>query len=109
MNNKIKIAMITANMDRTGISTVIMNYCRNIDLEKYEVDLLVGYQILNEYRNECEKLGVTIVELPSKSENPRAFYKMLKVKLHEKKYDIAHVHGNSARLFLSCLWHGATV
>lgn len=53
MNNKIKIAMITANMDRTGISTVIMNYCRNIDLEKYEVDLLVGYQILNEYRNEC--------------------------------------------------------
>lgn len=98
MNNKIKIAMITANMDRTGISTVIMNYCRNIDLEKYEVDLLVGYQILNEYRNECEKLGVTIVELPSKSENPRAFYKMLKVKLHEKKYDIAHVHGNSAMI-----------
>mgnify|MGYP002286774990 FL=1 len=90
--------MITANMDRTGISTVIMNYCMNIDLVKYDVDLLVGYQILNEYRNECEKLGVTIVELPSKSESPMAFYKMLNVKLHEKKYDIAHIHGNSAMI-----------
>lgn len=31
MDKKIKIAMITSNLELNGISSVIMNYCKNID------------------------------------------------------------------------------
>ena len=36
MENKINIAYITKDMPVNGISTVIMNYCRNIDRSAHD-------------------------------------------------------------------------
>ena len=96
MEEKIKVAMVAVDLSRTGISAVIMNYCRNIDLSKFKIDLLVGNHIVEEYRKECNQLGINIIELPFKFDNAKAFYFGLLKKLSAKKYDIVHVHGNSA-------------
>lgn len=98
MGEKIRIAMVAVDLSRTGISTVIMNYCRTIDLSKFKIDLLVGNHIITEYRKECEKLGINIIELPFKFDDAKGFYLGLFKNLSSKKYDIVHVHGNSAMI-----------
>lgn len=95
---KIYVAMLAADLGRTGISTVIMNYCRNIDKDLFKIDLLVGNHILPEYREECERFGISIVELPFKLENPKRYYRKLWQALSGDKYDIVHIHGNSAMI-----------
>lgn len=98
MGKKIRIVMVAVDLSRTGISTVIMNYCRNIDLSKFQIDLLVGNHIVPEYRKECNQLGIKIIELPFKFDNTIGFYFGLLKNLSSKKYDIVHVHGNSAMI-----------
>lgn len=98
MNDKLKIAMVAVDLSRTGISTVIMNYCRNIDLTRCQIDLIVGNRIVPEYRKECDALGVRIIEVPFKLENAKGYYLALFKNLSAKKYDIVHVHGNSAMI-----------
>ena len=98
MEEKIKVAMVAVDLSRTGISAVIMNYCRYINKRKFEISLLVGNHILNNYREECKKMGINIIELPFKLENSVSYYKELTKKLNEKRYDIVHVHGNSSMI-----------
>lgn len=107
MNSKIKIGMIALDLDRTGISTVIMNCCRNIDRAKFDIDLLVGDRVVSEYIEECKELGVEVIEFPLKHRDSKGYYMGLLKVLKAKKYDIVHVHGNSAMvtpdLFLAFL------
>ena len=98
MNNELKIAMVAVDLSRTGISTVIMNYCKKIDTTKCQIDLIVGNRIVPEYRKECNALGIKIVEVPFKLENAKGYYWALFKNLSAKKYDIVHVHGNSAMI-----------
>ena len=46
-----KIAVIALDLDRTGISAVIMNYCRQIDREAFGMSLFVFYRVIPEYLN----------------------------------------------------------
>lgn len=39
-NNKIRILQCVANFNRAGVETVIMNYYRNIDRNKFQFDFL---------------------------------------------------------------------
>lgn len=97
---KITIAMIALDLSRTGISTVILNYCRNLDKSKFQVDLLVGNHILPEYQRECDELGIRIIELPFKHSELKGYCLGLMKNLSRSKYDIVHIHGNSAMITL---------
>lgn len=96
MRSKMKIGMLALDLDRTGISTVIMNCCRYINRTNFEIELLVGDRVVPEYADECERLGIQIIRLPLKHEYTRQYYVKLFKILWDKKYDIFHVHGNSA-------------
>lgn len=98
MKQRIKIAMISIDLSRTGISTVMMNYCRNLNKDDFQVDIMVGNHIVPEYKQECEELGIQIIELPFKHDNSKEYFISLWKALSTKKYDIAHIHGNSAMI-----------
>lgn len=96
---KIRIAYLTKDMPVNGISTVIMNYCRHLEKEKYEITIFSGPPIVEQYKEECEKLGIRIIETPpKKGGNPLKYYFFLLKQLNRKKYDIIHIHGNSATI-----------
>lgn len=99
------IAICANSLHINGISSVIMNYCRNIDLSKFNISLLVGVPISDIYRNECQKIGITIFDLPERKKTPFKFFYSLNKVLFKNKFDIFHVHGNSttitAELFLA--------
>ena len=52
-NRKIKVAMVTNHFGITGIGTVIMNYCKALDKEKYDLTIFAGQPISEKYEKEC--------------------------------------------------------
>ena len=96
---RIKVAMVATNFELNGISSVIMNYCRNIDLNKFEITIFAGKNVNIYYKNECNELGIQIVELPFKKKNRMIYYLSLFKNIERNYFDIIHVHGNSATMF----------
>lgn len=111
-NNKTKVIMVANKLDVTGISTVIMNYCSNLDLSKFDVEIAAGYPISEIHKNVCQCLEIKLHELPNRKQNSKRYYKELNQILRSGNYDILHVHGNSAtmavELFLAWI-HGVKV
>lgn len=95
---KIKVVMVANDLNINGISNVIMSYCSNLNLNEFEVTIMVGSPIADLYSFKCQELGVDIVELPTRKASPLAYYKALEKTLSKDKYDIFHIHGNSATI-----------
>ena len=66
MNKKIKISMVTNHFGITGISTVIINYCKELYHRKYDLTVIAGQPIAEENKVECVKNGIHLIELPSR-------------------------------------------
>ncbi len=103
MGNKIKIAYITKNLVINGITNVVINYSIALDKEIFDVTIISGSPIADEIRNECNKFNISLVELPDKIEKTKYYYLSLWENLKKSKYDIIHVHGNSATIALELL------
>lgn len=98
MSEKIKIIMVASKLDVTGISTVIMNYCTRIDLSKFEITIAAGTPVAQIHVEKCKELGVTLVILPNREKESKRYYLELNKVLKSRKFDILHVHGNSATM-----------
>ena len=97
-NKKIKVAMVTNHFEITGIGTVIMNYCKALDKNKYDLTILVGLPIAEKYEKECREKGIHLVALPSRHEEAKKHYVALWQALKKGCYDIVHDHGNSSMM-----------
>lgn len=95
---KIRIAMIMNDFNMNGISMVVMNYCRYIDKNKFDVTIITGDPVAQPNADECERLGINVKILPSRKKSSIKFYLALFKEISRKKYDIVHVHGNSAMI-----------
>lgn len=98
-----RVAMITNHLGMTGIATVIMNYCKVLDLNKFDLTIIAGSPIAEQYIKECEEYGVKLIELPSRYQQTAAHYLNLWKVLKKGHYDIVHIHGNSAMMTLELL------
>lgn len=97
-NKKIKVAMVTNHFGITGIGTVIMNYCKALDKEKYDLTILAGQPISEKYEKECLENDIHLVTLPSRHGNPKGHYIALWKALRAGHYDIVHDHGSSSMM-----------
>lgn len=97
-NKKIKIAMITNHFGITGIGTVIMNYCKALDKNKYDLTILAGKPIAKKYKKECQENGIHLVAIPSRHNEPIKHYIGVWKALKAEPYDIVHDHGNSSMM-----------
>ncbi|SHN11322.1 glycosyltransferase [Halanaerobium congolense] len=82
-----------------GIESFIINVYRNIDKEKYKIDIVSTYKKIC-YEKEFIKSGSKIFTLPSRRENPFKFYfsfwKLLK---NHPEYKVIHFHLQSLSCF----------
>lgn len=80
-------------MNRGGIESYMMNYYRNFDREKIQIDFAVhdaggfGY-----YDEEIKRLGGRIYVLPQKSKHPFTYASCLKKLFKQNNYKIIHTH-----------------
>lgn len=106
MNNKtkkMKIAMVTNHFGITGISMVIMNYCKALDRNKFNLTIIAGSPVNGQYKRDCKLYGINMVELPSRHQKPIEHYFQLWKNMEKSKYDIVHIHGNSSLMSVELL------
>ena len=97
-NKKIKVAMVTNHFGITGIGTVMINYCKALDKNKYDLTIFAGKPISEKYEKECLENDIHLVALPSRHGNPMSHYIALWKALRAGHYDIVHDHGSSSMM-----------
>lgn len=95
--------MVTNDLINNGITNVVMNYCNNINKNQCDMTIIAGTPIFPFYKEQCDKNGIKVVTLPERKVNTKAYYKALWKELSAKKYDIVHIHGNSATITIELL------
>lgn len=99
----INVAMITNDLTLNGISSVIMNYSVHMDPQRVHVTIIAGDPIDEHYEKMCSTNGIGLVRLPKRKESSVKYYMALFRKLKKQKYDMVHVHGNSATISVELL------
>ena len=92
--NKLYVLVLITVMDRAGAETMMMNYLRNIDREKIQMDFLINRPDRADYEDEIEKLGSYVYHMcslyPFKfGQYKREFRTFLK---EHPEYKIIHSH-----------------
>src|SRR5512139_4112376 len=89
---KVRLMQITHDLAIGGLQQVIVNLCRTIDRERFDVSVL-SLRHLGEFVPIVEKLGIEVVLLPQKqnSIDYLSFLKVAKI-LRAKKIDVIHTH-----------------
>ena len=92
----------TVRFRLNGMTSVILNYYRNMDKSNMQIDFVVPNDISTEYRKELEKNHSNIYCIPRNSNPIKYQWRLYKV-MKKNHYDIVHVHGNSALMLLDIL------
>lgn len=89
---KIKVLQITHDLAIGGLQQVIVNICRTIDRQKFDISVLC-LRSLGEYVPEIEKLGIKVTLLPQKQDGVDylSFLKVAKI-LRQERPDVIHTH-----------------
>ena len=78
-----------------GISSVILNYYKFIDRNRFSFDIAVSQGKLGRDAKILQSYNSTVYQLPLKSESLSVYTIALEKILREKHYDIIHVHDNA--------------
>jgi glycosyltransferase involved in cell wall biosynthesis len=83
---------ITHDLAIGGLQQVVVNICRTIDRERFDVFVLC-LRSLGEFVPEIEKLGIEVILLPQKRDGVDylSFLKVSKI-LRDRKIDVIHTH-----------------
>lgn len=88
----IKILYLVPNLRvANGVATYAMNYFRNIDKSKYQIDFLQKKDFDTPYYKEIQEAGGHVYTAPN-YKNVLSFIKFLKEFFKDNKYDILHCH-----------------
>lgn len=93
---KIRLLMVLDSTGRGGSQSFVMNVIRNIDKEKYQIDVTITRNKRGGFDKEMEALGCNIYNLEHFHViNYRRFVNCWKTFLSEHQYDIIHGHVSS--------------
>lgn len=91
---KIRVIHFQLSENLGGIESFLLNVYKNIDREKYQFDFVTSVDTPAN-GNELTRLGGKIYKIPTLRQ-PIAFMISIHKVLYEGKYDIVHIHKNSA-------------
>lgn len=95
---KIRIVMVTNHFGITGIGTIIVNYCMALNQKKYDLTIIAGKPIAEQYKKICKEHKIKLISIPSRKEKTIEHYITLWKELRLGKFDIIHIHGNSSMM-----------
>ena len=102
MRQEKKVLIVnTVEHSYNGITSVIRNYYLNMNREGLQIDFLVKCEPPEELRDEIERCGGRVFIIPRS--NPLRYMRELRHLAKEEKYQVAHIHGNSATMSFELL------
>ena len=94
----IRVASVIGRYIGGGVEAVTINYYRNIDKNKVQLDFICDEDSTNIPYDEIEKMGGKVIIIPSYSK-PFKYHKELKRVLKEGNYKIIHSNINTLSVF----------
>ncbi len=92
------LLIVTVDLGKNGISTCVLNYCKELETQGLDVDILAPNHVAPEIKEELSKQQSKLYEVPCRnSRTVKYFLKLCRI-IKREKYDIVHVHGNSATM-----------
>lgn len=102
--SKIKILVIVnAIFGYDGISSVAANYYLHQNRNRVKMDLVTINPIFDDLKETIERNGDHSYVFDYRNKNPLKYVVNLKKLICENKYDIVHIHGNSATMAVELL------
>ncbi|WP_127498101.1 glycosyltransferase family 1 protein [Paenibacillus glycanilyticus] len=99
----IKVLVVVKTLEVNGVSNVIMTYSRNINRELIEMGFATSEHIAESFKSEINNNGDKLFVINNRDSNPiKYIYKLASI-VRRNKYDIVHVHGNSALITMELL------
>jgi glycosyltransferase involved in cell wall biosynthesis len=91
-NQRIRLAQITHDLRIGGLQQVVVNICRTIDREKFDV-IVICLRALGEFVPEVERMGIKVRLVPQRQKGTDyfSFLKLANI-LKEEKIEVIHTH-----------------
>ena len=92
----------TVNFRLGGISAVIVNYYKHINKNELKMDIVVNGLLEATYENLFKENNSVVYRLNRKKNPIKYFFEIYRI-IKKEKYDVIHVHGNSATMTVELL------
>lgn len=99
----LNILIILGGLGNEGITNSVLTYLENLNKEGLNITLGVAGVSIEQQKKRAEAIGIKVAFLPGRNTNSmRYFFSLIKI-IKKEKFDIVHVHGNSATLGIDML------
>lgn len=88
--DKTKILYVGLSPNFGGIERFLINICKNVDLNKFEISFLIFKGKKASHQEELEKMGIKFLEITHRRTNYIQFLKDLKRVYKENDFDVIH-------------------
>ncbi|MDD6790457.1 MAG: glycosyltransferase [Lachnospira sp.] len=102
-NIRVLIIITTGFVSHGGLTTVMMNYYRNMNRDNLAVDFASDSSPEDELLSELKANNSRYYRLPNRKKNLIQYIHGLKKVIAANKYDIVHINGNSSTMFFDLL------
>lgn len=100
---KVLIVITTGFASYGGLTTVMMNYFRNMDRSDLQMDFASTNEVDEESLTELHACGSRYFNLGDRKKNLLGYMMKLHKLIRREKYDVLHVNGNSATMVFDLL------
>lgn len=88
-----KILHVTVSLTGEGIANYLYNYLTHIDLNKFNVDIVINNsEKIGIYEKKLKSIGINIIKITSYEKNTKEWLKQLDEIMKSQKYDIIEGH-----------------
>ncbi|MCM1326105.1 MAG: glycosyltransferase [Bacteroidales bacterium] len=100
---KVLIVITTAFVPWGGLTTVMMNYYRAMDKSRMQIDFAACNAAPASLTDELLQNGSRYMQLSSRKKHTVQYVRDLCRILKQERYDVVHIHGNSATMLIELL------
>lgn len=97
------LEVMTDGIHHDGITNVVMNYLSHMDRRDIEIHIIASRISDLNLREKMEALGIRVILAPNRKKKLFLYLRMMNHFLMKEKYNVIHVHGNSASMTFELL------
>lgn len=101
--HKILVVITTGFVPWGGLTTVVMNYYRNMDKAGMQIDIASCNAASSSLMDELSQNGSRYIQLSDRKKHTVQYVRDLCKILKHEQYDVIHIHGNSATMLIELL------
>lgn len=103
MRKKRVLQISTSPLQYDGLSKVILSLIDHTSRENCQIDILLANGGIKEEKEELDKRNIKYYQGPFREKNTLKYFIYLIKLLKKRKYDVVHVHGNSATMAIEAI------